>query len=457
MLPVVWTKGVFLSPQHLQAQDRFFEELLGFRLDALAFRGWGFVNLAIDGGLLAGGSLAVSACSGLFSDHLAFDTAQGSPLPGARALEECFPEGRQQCTFFLAVPQYREGGLNIGPARGGLSTRFFSELQLLRDETGQTAAERPVALARNNLAILAEGEALEGSVLLPLALVERTEAGLFRLAPTFVPPLVDIHASSYLSGILRALVELLVARTSQLAGARRQRNESLADFSASDIANFWLLYTLNTELPGLRHLLLASRVHPEVLFTAMLRLAGSLTTFSTKVEARDLPRYDHEKLGNCFTQLDLLLRDLLATVIPSNFVALPLKLVRPSIYAAAIDKDEYLRSARFYLAVSSTVKQSELVTRFPVLAKVSSSTQIEDLIRQALPGLRMVHAPVPPRAIAVRLDYEYFALEASGPIWDAITRARNLAVYMPGELGEPQMELIVLHDGYWGMAVRPPQ
>ncbi|HEY0785428.1 MAG TPA: type VI secretion system baseplate subunit TssK [Acidobacteriaceae bacterium] len=444
MLPVVWTKGVFLSPQHLQAQDRFFEELLSFRLDALAFRGWGFVGLAIDAGALAGGSLEVTSCSGCFPDHLAFDTEHGSPVPRARSLEECFPPGKQQCSFFLAVPQYREGGLNIGPARGGLSTRFYSELQLLRDETGQSAAERPVALARNNIAILAEGEAMEGSVLLPLARVERTEAGLFALSPAFVPPMVDLHASTYLHGILRGLVELLVARTSQLAGARRQRNDSLADFSASDIANFWLLYTLNTELPGLRHLLGSSRVHPETLFTAMLRLAGALATFSSKVEARDLPRYDHEQLGACFSTLDALVRELLATVIPSNFVSLPLKLVRPSVYAAAIDKDEYLRSARFYLAVSSTMKQNELISRFPVLAKVSSGTQIEDLIRQALPGLRLLHVPVPPRAIPVRLEYQYFSLDASGPIWESVTRARNLAVYTPGELGDPQMELIVL-------------
>src|SRR5580698_73711 len=195
MLPVVWTKGVFLSPQHLQAQDRFFQDLLGFRVEALTFRSWGFMELAIDGGSVAGGSLEITSCSGLFPDHLAFDTNHGSPLPRARSLEECFPEGRQRCAFFLAIPQHREGGLNIGSERGGLSTRFFSELQLLRDETGQTASERPVALARNNLAILAEGETMEGSVLLPLALVERTEAGLYQLSSTFVPPLLDIHAS----------------------------------------------------------------------------------------------------------------------------------------------------------------------------------------------------------------------------------------------------------------------
>jgi type VI secretion system protein ImpJ len=443
MLPVVWTKGVFLSPQHLQAQDRYFQELLGFHLSALTFCGWGFLELVIDAGI-ASGTLAVTSCRGLFPDHLAFDTNNGSPLPRSRSLEECFTEGQQQCAFFLAIPQHREGGQDIGSERGGLSTRFFSELQLLRDESGQTAAERPVALARNNLAILAEGETMEGSVLLPLALVERTEAGLYRLSSTFVPPLLDVHSSSYLLGILRGLVELLVARSSQLAGARRQRNESLADFSASDIANFWLLYTLNTELPGLRHQLGTTRVHPETFFMSMLRLTGALTTFSTTIQARDLPRYDHKNLGECFSSLDSLLRELLDTVVPNNFVALPLKLVHSTLYAAAIDKDEYLRSARFYLAVSSTITRGELIARFPILAKVGSGTQLEDLIRQALSGLRLVHVSIPPRAIPVRLDYQYFSIEGSGPIWESVVRARNIAVYAPGELGEPQMELIIL-------------
>ena len=39
-----------------------------------------------------------------------------------------------------------------------------------------------------------------------------------------------------------------------LAGTRRQRNQGLADFSITDVASFWLLYTLNTHLPQLRHL-----------------------------------------------------------------------------------------------------------------------------------------------------------------------------------------------------------
>ena len=57
-------------------------------------------------------------------------------------------------------------------------------------------------------------------------------------------------------------MELLITRSTQLAGTRRQKNQSLADFSASDVANFWLLYTINTRLPAIRHILQSPRIAP---------------------------------------------------------------------------------------------------------------------------------------------------------------------------------------------------
>lgn len=441
--PVVWSKGVFLSPQHLQAQDRFFEENLRFLAEALSFRYWGFTSLQIDSTSLGEGQLTMSRASGIFPDGLLLDLPTSDAPPRLRTLDECFHEDQQACTFYLAVPQDRPGGINVSLQRGGISTRFYSELQMLRDENS-SGIEKPVSLARKNLQILAEGENLEGSVLLPLARIERTEAGGYRLDPKFVPPMLNVKGSELLSGILRGLIEVLVARSSQLAGSRRQRNQSLADFSASDVANFWLLYTLNAHLPVLRHLHEARQVHPESLFVQMLSLAGALTTFSQKIEPRDLPQYDHEDQGKCFMALDALITELLDTVVPSNFVALPLKALRDSIYATAIDKDSYFENSRFYLAISSDLREADLISRTPNLAKACSATHIEQLIRQALPGLKMTHVPVPPRAIPVKLRYQYFNLERSGPVWDAVVRARNFGVYVPSEIPNPDMELIIL-------------
>lgn len=441
--PVVWSKGVFLSPQHLQAQDRFFEDSLRFVSGALSFRNWGFSSLQIDAAGLSEGRLSVLSGTGAFPDGLLLDMPDSDAPPRARTLEDCFHPGQESCTFWLAVPQERPGGINVALQRGSVSTRFYADLQMIRDENS-SGVEKPVSLARKNLQILAEGENLEGSVVLPLARAQRTETGSYRLDPQFVPPLLNIKGNDLITGILRGLLESLTSRGSQLAGTRRQRTESLADFSASDIANFWLLYTINSHLPVARHLMEADQVHPESLFLEMLALAGSLTTFSSRIEPRELPRYDHEQPGPCFTALDLTITELLDTVVPSNFVALPLRQVRDSIYAAAIDKDQYFENSRLYLAITSDLRDADLISRTPALIKTCSATHIEQLIRQALPGLKLTHVPRPPRAIPVKLRYQYFSLEASGPVWDSILRARNFAAYVPGDISNPQMELIFL-------------
>jgi len=176
----------------------------------------------------------------------------------------------------------------------------------------------------------------------------------------------------------------------------------------------------------------------------MLSLAGALTTFSTTIHPRDLPNYDHDDLGACFTLLDEKLRALLDTVVPTNFVSLPLKLVQPSIYATAVDNDKYLTNTKMYLAIAAEAPQAEIVNRTPQLVKVCSAAHIEHLVRQALPGVTMTYVASPPASIPIKLNYQYFSLSQSGVAWEAIQRARNLAAYVPGDLPNPQLELIIL-------------
>jgi type VI secretion system protein ImpJ len=438
--PVIWSKGTFLSPQHLQAQERFVEDSARFYLDSLNSRSWGFREIQIDSKALSEGRLAITLASGIFPDALPLDIPASEYPPPARVLDECFQDGRQSCIFYLAVPEYLQGGMNVAVNRGSVSTRFLAQLLMVRDEnTG--GGEKPVQVARKNLA---EGENREGSVILGFIRVERSETGIYQVDPAYIPPLIDIHAHPTLKRILSNMVELLVARSSQLSGARRQKNQSLADFSASDVANFWLLYTINSHLPVLRHFHESTNIQPELLFGELSDLAGALTAFSSKIAPKDLPAYNHEQLGSCFGELDRLIRVMLETVVPSNFVALPLKMVRDTIYATSIDKDSYFEGSRFYLAISADVRDADLIDRAPKLLKACSATQLETLIRNALPGLRLQHVPTPPRSIPVKLRHQYFAIEAGGPVWESVQRARNFAVYAPAEILNPQMELIIL-------------
>ena len=440
--PVLWTKGTFLTPQHLQVQDRFLEDTLNFRLQALKFCPWGFRELSINAELLAEGQFAVTRASGIFPDGLLFEIPEADPPPPSKSLEEFFDPGTKNLDMYLAVPDYRQRGLNVSSGKES-GTRYLAEVTEFRDEnTGM--GDKPIQVARKNMRLLSDSENREGSSVLRIANVEKTTAGTFQLNPRFIPPLIEIGANEYLVGLLRGLVELLSARSSQLSSGRRQKNQSLADFTASDIANFWLLYTVNSNYPVFSHLYESKKGHPEELYAAMVALAGSLTTFSPKMRPRDLPLYVHDSLGPIFADLDEKLRSLLETVVRTNLISLPLKLMQNSIYGTAIDQDKYLQNTRMYLAVSAETTEENVIQRVPQLVKVCSATHIEHLVRQALPGIQLRHLQNPPSVIPVKLKYQYFALNQSGAAWEAVNRARNFAAYVPGELPNPTMELLIL-------------
>lgn len=443
MQPVLWTKGLLLSPQHLQTQDRFLEDALEFRLATHAFCPWGFRRLEIDREALAGGAFALDRASGVLPDGLLFDVPASDPGPAPKPLEDYWEADRESMDLFLAVPERRPGGYNVSVDRENGSTRYVAEAILRRDEnTGER--ERPVQVARKNFRVLAEIETLDGHSVMPVARVRRASTGEFQLDPHFVPPVVSIEASGYLMAIARRLVEILSARSATLSGMRRERRQGLAHFGVSDVLNFWLLFTVNSALPVFDHFFERVKGHPAELFEMMLSLAGTLTTFSTSVRPADLPRYDHGNLSDCFRELDETLRELLDTVVPSHHVTLPLRPTEPSIYATALDQDRYFQAREWFLAIRADLKPARLLEKVPQLVKVSSRDRMDLLIKQALDGLGFRHAPDPPSALPVKLDYEYFRLDRSGDDWEAIRRARNLVAYVPDDFPDPRLELLIL-------------
>ncbi len=441
--PVIWMKGTFLSPQYLQTQDRFIESSIEFQLNALTYAGWGFKRLQVNQEALSAGYFSLADAAGIFPDGLVFDIPEADQPPSPRPLADCFDQDQDKLDVYLAIPHYRERGLNVSLATSKADTRYLSEVAMLRDEnTGLT--ERPIQVARKNFRYLVEGESQQHLSALRIARVVKTPAGIFQLDSKFVGPMIDISASDMLVAIARRLVEIMAAKSSQLAGTRRQKNLSLADFGTADIANFWLLYAVNNHFPIIHHIFETRRGHPEELFRTMLSLAGCLTTFSTNIHPRDLPKYDHDDLAGCFQDLDEKIRFLLETVVPSNFISLPLKLVQNSIYATALADDKYLRNTKMYLAVSADMSEADLISKSPYLLKVCSANHIEHLVRQALPGVPLTHVPRPPSAIPVKLNHQYFSLSQSGAAWEAVNRARNLAAYVPGDFPRPSLELIIL-------------
>jgi type VI secretion system protein ImpJ len=51
---------------------------------------------------------------------------------------------------------------------------------------------------------------------------------------------------------------------------------------------------------------------------------------------------------------------------------------------------------------------------------------------------------VPPPALSPKIEFQYFAIDKSGPCWEHMVKTREVGVYVPGELPDPEIELSVL-------------
>jgi type VI secretion system protein ImpJ len=207
---------------------------------------------------------------------------------------------------------------------------------------------------------------------------------------------------------------------------------------------FWLLHTINSWLPLLKHIWSVRHGHPEAMYTAMLQLAGGLSTFSLDQQASEFPEYRHENLSMCFSAVDEKIRTLLETAIPTNCTTIPLRVVDRFTWAGTIADERLLHNTQFILAVSGQMGVDEIVRKTPHLVKAASTEELGRLIRHALPGLTLRHASAPPPGVGFRLNNQYFLLNQSGRLWDDVVRTRSIGFFVPSEIADAKLELLVV-------------
>ena len=110
---VVWTKGMFLTPQQFQTQDQFFEDALQFRFAASQFANWGVTGLDIDSEALGNGLFRLAKCTGIMPDGEPFDMPDTDELPPSRSVAEHFPPTRDSLDVFLGIPEIRPRARNV--------------------------------------------------------------------------------------------------------------------------------------------------------------------------------------------------------------------------------------------------------------------------------------------------------------------------------------------------------
>jgi len=441
---IVWSEGMYLSPHHFQAQSRYFEDTIRFATENLWFEAYGLLGFQLDAQALRNGTVSLQHARGIFPDGLSFEMPECDALPAAREIREVFPPTMDSLVVSLAVPARAANGPNCElDSEAEAATRFVANVKTLHDEnTGSD--EKPVYLGRKNVRLLLETETAEDVVTMPIARVLRSGSGQFVYDPEFVPPVLRLSASERLMYLTKRLIEILDEKSATLSASKKKTTKFVAGMSSGDVASFWFLHTIHSALSALRHMYQSKRGHPEEVYREMARLGGALCTFGLDVHPKQLPAYDHQHLGDCFTALDTHIRRHLEIVVPMQAIPIVLKPVAPYVYEGDVVDQRCLDRARWIFGIHASTGAAETIIKTPQVVKICSSKFISELVKRALPGLQLTHMSVPPSSISARVETEYFNINRTGPCWEHIVLTRKVGVYVPGDLPAPEMELLVV-------------
>jgi type VI secretion system protein ImpJ len=438
---IVWNEGLFLSPQHFQQWDLFHEAEGIERVAVTTPHPWGVYTLDLDREDLARGVFRVLSARGLFPNGTSFRVPEIDPAPASLPVKDRFDLRSETIDVFLGLPSRRSGWPNClvpGSDAAEGETRFIARPVTVSDEnTGRN--DRSIHRAEQSLRLLLSTENRDNYDCVPIARVARSSAGGYVLVAEFVPPLLSISASPYLAGMVRSLLERLTARASELAARFGDGGADARDITPANLRAFLQFSVVNGAIPALAHMKGLDGVHPERLYSVLAELAGRLATFNPqRVKARDLP-----DAGPTFVALERTIVDLLELRDRDAYVVVPLAPVGDGRFHAAFSKESLLEptSTLILTASSENLVERDLLAVVPRVL-IASLDRIQQKVNNRLPGLAMHHLPVPPPAVPRRRGTSYFQLDGRGVEWDAIRAAKNLAIDVPPEWRQVQLELL---------------
>jgi len=445
---VLWYEGMTLDPHHFQQWDRFHQSILNYRIRTLVPYYWGISALSIEKEALANGMMKLVKATGVMPDGYAFNLPESAPLPGARVISDHFQTTQDSLSVYLALPGEKPQSKNAELDHSGESDnniRFsLEEIEVVDDNSGLD--QRRIGVAKPNFELRFSDEMLEDFSVLKIGEIVRSSENEFVLNENFIPPVLNISASNNLESILRKIVELFVARGNALRKNRRFTVSGQLDVSSKEIASYGQLSAISTFLPLVHQYHEGGKTHPFEVYRTLLSAAGNLTCFSndTNIGPTSFPIYDHDNLSQIYQTLEQQIRQLLGEiVVEKNYQAIALSKQSENMFQAQIEA-ALIDQSNFYLKCSGEYDDKRLQSELSNKIRVASPDMITEVLSTATRALSVSYSADPPPGLPPDENAHYFVLEKRGPFWDGIKRESAMAIYLPSEFDQLDLELIAV-------------
>jgi type VI secretion system protein ImpJ len=467
-LPVQWSEGMFLRPQHFQAAERYWGELIQTSEKWDHHYNYGLRSVEISEVAIGNYQVDVAACQARMKDGTLIALGLGQEPDrvdlqeavrqlghAVTSLKEAF-ESDSVVRVYLAVPTLKLGRANVlrgdgarheesdfdeddeGDDAGAIPRRFIETKLDIQDEVSG-GGDKNVDFRALNVRVLLSNQNLAGFEVLPIAQIKR--ASEQEAAPVldkdYIPPVVAVDAWPVLHrDYVRAIFDMIGEKIAVLAEQVTSRGITLATQEPGELERLLMLMTLNEAYGSLRILAFAKGVHPLVMYTELCRIVGSLSIFAKERSPGEIPTYDHDDLARIFKWVKKRISELIYAVREYAYeqryfigtgrgmqVTLEPKWLNPTW-------DWYVGVHRGNI---TEIECRELLNPGQLDWKLGSSRQVDLMFQHGVPGLRLNPLPHAPSALPGG-EWIYYHVSREGAAWQDVQSSQTLAMRLRDEL-----------------------
>ena len=455
--PLFWEHGLFLQPQHFQLAHRQQLSTLTRMASLLNPYLWGVRRLVVNEDALNNGTFEVAQL------ELLLHSGEWAALPGNATLPPhsflaAWTTPEEPLYVSLALAGFRAQGNNVlrtdAPADAPETVRYTAPLapETIPDLMGD-GPEADVGTLRYNLRLCFSPDDCPDLPRLPLARLVR-DGERVRLDASFTPPCVDVNAVPELRRLLHDVRDTLLSRSRQLEEYKIIAGDAGVSGVSSlhGITLFSVLGVLSRNAPELEQFLDAPSIHPWPVYRALCRLVGELSVFSATLSAlgetpqgtRALPPYDHENLQHCFRAACDIIARLVDTFVIGPAFTFPLETQGRADHLGTVMPQSARTGVYTYWLLVRTSHAEGLAERMERLAKLAPTENLDGIVAQALPGVRLRRSAQPPAGLPLRGDTLYFTIDQNDPLWRKIMQQGNLALMLPSPPEDLSVVLAVI-------------
>lgn len=438
---VIWSEGMFLSPQHFQQQDRYFERYIENRCSAFSGYGWGVKSLVIDRQLLGLGKISFVSAEGIFPDGTPFNFPEVDESPAVFEL----PENIHNCIVYLGIPLRRTGSLEVQSESSTTSlARYEASEHAIHDAVSDEGDTRQIQVGKLRIRLLLETDDLSGYACIAIArVIEKQEDKQILLDNSHIPSTTDIRSSEVLKGFLSELSSMLNHRAESIAGRLADARRA----GTAEVSDYMLLQFINRVEPLITHYIQIRGLHPETVYTFLIQLAGEMATFTSPTKrAPKFLSYLHDDLEKTFKPVIQFLRKSFSAVYEQSAIALTFIDRNYGIRVAEISDRSLIESSIFVLAVKADVSSDVILNRFGAQVKLGPVERIRQLVNAQMPGIVLKPLSVAPRQIPFHSGFTYFQLETNSPYWKEMKQSGGFALHVGGEFPGLEIEFWAIRE-----------